>query len=476
MMKTHRFSAVSLAALVPLLIWLTGIAGASPLARPLLQGGAPTVVNYQGQVRVAGQPYSGTGHLKFAIVDQAGATTFWSNDGTSSDGGEPTAAVPLPVSSGLFTVLLGDTSLDGMTRALGPAVFGAPERYLRVWFSTSAAGPFQRLEPDRRIAAVPYALQADEARNADLLDGKHADELRTRYQNVVVVAKSGGDHTSIQAALNSITDATATNRYLVWVGPGEYHGQVTMKPYVDIEGAGELVTTITHTSAPAGSGGTVRGASDAELRNLTVRSTGGGATAMAILNDKASPRLTHVIATASGAEYNYAVYNAGSSPAMTEVTATASGGGHSYAVYNNNSSPTMTNVTATASEGDHNSGVYNNSSSSPVMTNVTATASGGSKNYGVFNSNSSPTIRQSSICATGTSGTRIGIGSTSTAGLHTVHVDHSRVEGVDYAIVGHDQYRIYVGVSQLIGAINASSGTVKCVGVYNSNYAPMTCP
>jgi len=86
--------------------------GIAPLAPP---GAVPTVVSYQGRVQVSGAPFSGTGYFKFAVVNQAGNTTYWSNDGTSSGGGEPTAAVPFPVSNGLFTVLLGDTSLEGMT-------------------------------------------------------------------------------------------------------------------------------------------------------------------------------------------------------------------------------------------------------------------------------------------------------------------------------------------------------------------------
>jgi pectin methylesterase-like acyl-CoA thioesterase len=91
-----------------------------------------------------------------------------------------------------------------------------------------------------------------------------------RYQNVVVVARSGGDFTSVQEALNSITDNSPTNRYLVWVAPGIYTETATMKSFVDFEGAGELVTKITYMGSASGHPGTVVGASDAELRSRGV--------------------------------------------------------------------------------------------------------------------------------------------------------------------------------------------------------------
>jgi N-acetylneuraminic acid mutarotase len=134
------------------------------------------VVSYQGRVSVTSAPYSGTGYFKFAIVNPAGDTTYWSNDGSSSDGGQPTNGTPLPVSSGLFNVLLGDSSLTNMTQPLTPSVFSGTNRYLRVWFSSDNIN-FQQLSPDRRIAAVPYALQAQQAADADTLDGQQAGDF-----------------------------------------------------------------------------------------------------------------------------------------------------------------------------------------------------------------------------------------------------------------------------------------------------------
>jgi hypothetical protein len=46
------------------------------------------------------QPFSGTGHFKFAIVDAAGTVSYWSNDGASTAGDEPTQAVSLAVDRG----------------------------------------------------------------------------------------------------------------------------------------------------------------------------------------------------------------------------------------------------------------------------------------------------------------------------------------------------------------------------------------
>lgn len=113
-----------------------------------LQAQVPQLINYQGRVLAGPTNFNGTGQFKFALVDQAGSTTFWSNDGTSSAGSEPTSAVSLSVSNGLYSVLLGDTTIPNMTVAIPFSAFNNSDVRLRVWFNDGTHGS-QLLSPDQ---------------------------------------------------------------------------------------------------------------------------------------------------------------------------------------------------------------------------------------------------------------------------------------------------------------------------------------
>ncbi len=162
-----RLQAPLIIAALLLALWSSGSVGANSQGAPAAPESPPAVLNYQGVVKVDGELFDGTGHCKFAIVDAAGgdgSTNFWANDGTAS--GEPGAGVPLPVSDGLFNVLLGDTDLDGMSQPIEASVFAGDTAYLRVWFSPSGiTGSYEALEPNQRIASVAYALRAKYAEN-----------------------------------------------------------------------------------------------------------------------------------------------------------------------------------------------------------------------------------------------------------------------------------------------------------------------
>jgi len=372
---------------------LVAVTWAAPGNAFLSPGGAPTVVTYQGEVRVSGAPYTGNGYFKFAVVNAAGTTTYWSNNGTSAGGSEPTAAVQLTVSEGLFSVLLGDTTLGGMTQALTADVFSQPDHYLRVWFSSDNV-TFNQLAPDTRIAAVPYALQAQEAMDADTVDGLHASQLGAHYQNVVVVAKSGGDYTTVQTAIDSITGAAADNPYLVWVAPGVYSETVTMKPYVHLQGAGQGATIIT--SAVSGSDwpptqATLVLASDTSLSDLTVGNGGVGDANVALL---ATAGMTRTL--------------------VADVTAQAQGDGlNNYPIVLSGSGTgvTLQQVTALAENGtNHNVGLFNFGGAAAALWGGSFTGRGGQNAWGIFNTNSDTTLEAVSVTALGENGSNLNNG------------------------------------------------------------------
>jgi hypothetical protein len=126
----------------------------------VLQSGAavPQLLNHQGRIAVAGVNFNGSGEFKFALVDATGLITYWSNDGTSTVGAEPTSPVTLNVTKGLYSVLLGDTALANMTALPTTALDHADVR-LRVWFN-DGTHEFQQISPDQRLAATPYAMVA----------------------------------------------------------------------------------------------------------------------------------------------------------------------------------------------------------------------------------------------------------------------------------------------------------------------------
>jgi hypothetical protein len=68
-----------------------------------------------------------------------------------------------------------------------------------------------------------------------------------KYARLVIVAQSGGDFTDPVAAVNSITDASETNPYLVKIMPGVYDlgtGKLVMRSFVDVAGSGAGNTVI----------------------------------------------------------------------------------------------------------------------------------------------------------------------------------------------------------------------------------------
>ncbi|MEY2486225.1 MAG: hypothetical protein QOH39_1873 [Verrucomicrobiota bacterium] len=139
----------------------------------VLHAQVPQLINYQGRVVVGTTNFDGSGQFKFALVNTAGTTTYWSNDATSTSGSEPTNAVTLTVTKGLYSVGLGDNSLTNMT-ALPGSVFTNSDVRLRVWFNDGTHGS-QLLTPDQRIATAGYAFMADNIKDGAITSTKLAN-------------------------------------------------------------------------------------------------------------------------------------------------------------------------------------------------------------------------------------------------------------------------------------------------------------
>jgi hypothetical protein len=134
------------------------IASGVLLLAAVVEAQVPGFINYQGRIVDNGTNFTGTGQFEFALINgTSGTTNYWANDGTAA--GQPRLAVPLPVTKGLYSVLLGDTTISNMTVAIPATVFTNADVRLRVWFNDGVSG-FQQLTPDQRLAAVGYAMMA----------------------------------------------------------------------------------------------------------------------------------------------------------------------------------------------------------------------------------------------------------------------------------------------------------------------------
>jgi len=125
----------------------------------------PSILNYQGRVTVGGTNLTtNAAQFKFALVNSNGATVYWNNDGTTTTN-EPSNAVTVAVAQGLYSTLLGDTTLSNMA-ALPSTVFSNANVNLRTWFSAGGTNSFVKLSPDQRLGSSGYALRAAAADSA----------------------------------------------------------------------------------------------------------------------------------------------------------------------------------------------------------------------------------------------------------------------------------------------------------------------
>jgi hypothetical protein len=138
-------------AITAALLWVAGVAGAGPLASN--GGSVPRLINYQGRLTdAAGNPLTGSYNMTFCLYEVAtGGTPLWCE----------TQAVN--VTYGVFNALLGSVT------PIPATAFGSTNLYLGV-----RVGSDSEMTPRRRVVSVGYAYKAEDANNADTVDGLHA--------------------------------------------------------------------------------------------------------------------------------------------------------------------------------------------------------------------------------------------------------------------------------------------------------------
>jgi hypothetical protein len=270
--------------------------------------------------------------------------------------------------------------------------------------------------------------------NADLLDGLDGGSYARRPATVVIVAKSGGDFTSIQAALDGISDASVNNRYVIRIGPGTFNEKVTMKPYVDLVGSGIGATSIVSDGSEfLGFAATVTADGPAELRELAVSSAALGV-------------------------YNYAV------------------GVHADGVV-----VTLRRVRIEASGGDTASyGIYNANNDLLEVDSCSVSVSGADdvNHYGIYNEAAGLDLLRSKVWASGSSTANYGIYQAADSGLFPAVVSYSQLSADTSGLRSDDEYSTQLLLSVLDqGGVDANGGTVNCFFVVGGGGAnTSTCP
>lgn len=300
--------------------------------------------------------------------------------------------------------------------------------------------------------------------------------------------------------LAEITDASASNPYLIRLEPGVYDldgESLELKPFVDIEGSGIGISIVRSDTA----GAVVHGADDVELRWLSIENGGGAANSYGVdLGGDAATRLLEIRVTAEGgASNNIAVSSVGDGARLTRVEAVAKATGAAIAIgVQMNGDATLDGVVASVSSAAAARGFHAFSGASTIE-NSAAFASGATTVYGVgLETGASATLRRVQVSAAsiapgatavglrlldgaatvqsssfqGVATNAFGLQAAQLAGAHTVRILQSRLIGSDHTVEGDSGYTIRIGDSQLAGGAADDNGAVlTCFGVYDENFA-----
>lgn len=184
----------------------------------------------------------------------------------------------------------------------------------------------------------------------------------------------------------AVLSPSATKPFLLKLEPGVFdlgNNRLTMVPFVQVEGSGEKATKISAAGQTSGLIGVIKGASNSELRYLTVESRSGDSysTGIYIAGSNSDFSVSHVtVQVDGGSAYSIGILNDTSTSALidevTIIVSNTTTTGRAYGVYNNSSS---------------NAQIQNSRVQVATTGGTSATDTG--KAYGFYNYNASPLIK-----------------------------------------------------------------------------------
>lgn len=203
--------------------------------------------------------------------------------------------------------------------------------------------------------------------------------------NVIIVAKSGGDFISIQAAIESV-NPTAETPYIIKVMPGTYIETVTLKSYIHLQGSGREVTTIKTLDYGYGNVITLNGVTNVEITEVTINN------GMFGIYNSSSTNVTITGCVFSGNSLGIVSWQA----LRTTISDNSFDNNASNAIWNASASPAITGNTISGVAGG--SAIICNDCSSVIAGNTIT----GSSFAGIYVLAGSPTIVTNKITGNGT--------------------------------------------------------------------------
>jgi hypothetical protein len=306
-------------------------------------------------------------------------------------------------------------------------------------------------------------------------------------KNVIVVAKAGGDFTTITAALASILTTgsgapSATNPFLIMIGPGVYNETVSLRNFVDLQGAGPGVTTIESTASAT--------TPVKEAATVFASSTG-------LVNTRIS-NLSIVNRASTNVGIGVGLFGTSTSEiTLDNVTVVSlNGGARNLGLYIRASSPQIRNTTIRAFSGSESAALMIDSAGAPTIRDSTLQASTATTVTTVLLSGTSSSSSRANLTIVNTLMDANGSSSANVAGLRSTltgtsntcvaRVDNSRIttpasitSATFPSVNWSGTCTLRIGTTHLEGGpvVGNSVNQVRCVFTYDRDYnALSSCP